>query len=224
MPKRTLVAWSGGKDSALALYEILESHEYEVVALLTTVTEGYDRISMHGVRRSLLQQQVDSLALPLEEVRIPQRVSNEEYESKMRQALEEYRTQGIRSVVFGDVYLEDIREYREQNLAKVDMVGVFPLWDRDTRELMATFLELGFRGVVTCVDLRSLDKGFAGREIDGAFLEELPREVDPCGENGEYHSFVYDGPIFKDAVQFTRGETVVRETHFCYRDLVRHSS
>jgi len=224
MPRRTLVAWSGGKDSALALYEIIESHEYEVAAVLTTVTDGYDRISMHGVRRSLLQQQADSLGLPLEEVRISQRVTNEEYECKMRQVLEKYRAQGIRSVVFGDVYLEDIRKYRERNLAKVDMVGVFPLWGRDTRELVASFLKPGFRAVVTCVDLRSLDKEFAGREIDAAFFEELPREVDRCGENGEYHSFVYFGPIFKDAVPFTRGKTVVRDTHFCYRDLLPNSS
>ena len=220
MAEKTLLAWSGGKDSALTLYEILRNQEYELAALLTTVTEGYDRITLHGVRRVLLEQQADSLQLPLEQVWVPQRVSNEEYEWKMRQASEKYLAQGVRRVAFGDIFLEEVREYREKNLAKVGMAAVFPLWGRDTQELVRSFLGLGFKAVVTCVDSTALEKEFAGREIDEAFLRELPAAVDPCGENGEYHSFVYEGPILREKVEYTRGEVVLREDRFFYCDLV----
>jgi uncharacterized protein (TIGR00290 family) len=218
--EKVLFTWSGGKDSALALYEMQQGREYEIVALLTTVTAGYDRISMHGVRRVLLQRQAESLGLPLEEVLISQRASNEEYESQMRQVLEKYVAADVRCVAFGDIYLEDLRVYREQNLARIGMRAVFPLWKRDTQELMCTFIDLGFKAVTVCVDTQALDECFAGRELDDQFLRELPTTVDPCGENGEYHSFVYDGPIFRRRVNWVKGETVLRENRFCYCDLV----
>lgn len=218
--QKILFAWSGGKDSALALHEIIRVREYDVAALLTTVTEGYDRVSMHGVRRTLLEQQVNSLGFPLEEVRISAHASSEAYGSKMRRVLEKYLEQGVRSVAFGDIFLDDVRAYREKNLAKVGMTAVFPLWGRDSRDLVADFVDAGFKAVVTCVDTALLGKEFAGREIDGKFLRELPPTVDPCGENGEYHSFVYDGPILRESVAYRRGETVLRDGRFFYCDLV----
>ncbi len=218
--ERVLCSWSGGKDSAMALKDVLGRPEYEVAALLTTVTEDYDRISMHGVRRSLLRQQADSLGLPLEEIGISKRSSNEEYESKMAEALIRYKDAGSTSVVFGDIFLEDLKQYRENNLAKIGMKGIFPLWKQDTHELVRRFIELGFRAVVVCVDTQTLDRSFAGREIDEEFVRRLPETVDVCGENGEYHSFVYDGPIFKTRISHTLGEVVLREDRFCYCDLV----
>lgn len=218
--EKILFAWSGGKDSALALYEIVRVREYDVVALLTTVTEGYDRVSMHGVRRTLLEQQVNSLGFPFEEVRIPEQASSEAYGSKMRQVLEKYLEQGVRSVAFGDVFLEDVRAYREKNLARVGMMAVFPLWGRDSRDLVADFVDVGFKAVVTCVDTAVLGTEFAGREIDEEFLRALPPTVDPCGENGEYHSFVYDGPILRERVVCRKGDTVLRDGRFFYCDLM----
>jgi uncharacterized protein (TIGR00290 family) len=220
MAGKILFAWSGGKDSALALHGIRQSGQYEVAALLTTVTEGYDRISMHGVRRALLEAQAESLRLPLEEVLISRNSSNAEYESKMRAALEKYRMQDISAVAFGDIFLEDVRKYREENLAKAGMRGVFPLWKRDTAELAREFVRLGFRAVVTCVDTKALGAEFAGRLLDERFFADLPAGVDPCGENGEYHSFVFGGPIFSREIRFTRGETVLREERFFYCDII----
>jgi uncharacterized protein (TIGR00290 family) len=219
MNEKILLAWSGGKDSAMALYEIQKSGGYEIAALLTTVTQGYDRISMHGVRRVLLQQQVEALGLPLHEVFISTKATNEEYESKMKDALTLYQERGVETVVFGDIFLEDIRAYRERNLAKVGMKGLFPVWRRDTNELVRTFIKLGFKAIVVCVDTKVLDSSFAGRMIDEEFLRALPAEVDPCGENGEFHSFVFDGPIFTWPVRFTVGDVVQRDS-FCFCDLV----
>jgi len=218
--EQVLVAWSGGKDSAVALYQVLKSQEYQVAALLTTLTEDYDRISMHGIRRSLLERQAEVLGLPLEKVYIPKNASNDEYESNMRQALTKYKQAGVTSVVFGDIFLEDLREYREGNLAKLDMRGLFPLWKRDTRELVHSFISLGFKAITACVDTHALDGRFVGRVIDEQFLTELPDTVDPCGENGEYHSFVYAGPIFKEPIPYTVGEIVLRENRFCFCDLI----
>jgi len=200
----------------MALYEIMRADAYEVAALLTTVTEGYDRISKHGVRRTLLEQQVRSLGHRTEEVFISRNASNENYDMKMRQVLEKYRSQGVRSVVFGDVSLEDVRSYREMNLRKVGMKGLFPLWQRDTAGLVESFIDLGFRAVVTCTDSRVLGREFVGRVIDESFLAELPPHVDPSGENGEYHTFVFDGPIFDNEVSFSIGDIVLRDSfHFC---------
>jgi uncharacterized protein (TIGR00290 family) len=218
--ENVLVSWSGGKDGAFALHEILEGQKYRIAALLTIVTEDYDRISMHGVQRTLLERQVDSLDFPLEEVFISRNASNEEYESKMVRVLTRYKEAGVTSVVFGDIFLEDIREYRESNLAKIGMKGIFPLWKKDTRELAHSLILLGFKAVTTCVDTNALGWRYVGKVIDEQFLSELPAMIDPCGENGEYHSFVYDGPIFKKRISYTLGEIVLRENRFCYCDLI----
>jgi uncharacterized protein (TIGR00290 family) len=214
-----LVSWSGGKDSCLALYEIQKAQSYRIAALLTTVTRDYGRISMHGVRQVLLEKQATSLRLPLHQILISKDATNEEYEAKMVEAFSVYREQGIDSIVFGDLFLEDIRAYREQFLARHRMRGLFPVWGRDTGIFIRQFLELGFRAVVTCVDSKVLDQSFAGRLIDESFLSSLPSDVDPCGENGEFHSFVFDGPIFTAPVEFSLGETVLRES-FWFRDLL----
>jgi len=215
-----IVSWSGGKDSAMALYEILKDQNYQIAALLTTVTEDYDRISMHGVRRTLLERQVASLGFPLEKVLISKNASNEEYESQMTRALTKYKHTGTTSVVFGDIFLEDLRKYREDKLAVLDMRAIFPIWKRDTKELSRSLSALGFKAITTCVDTTLLGGQFAGRVIDKQFLSELPPSVDACGENGEFHSFVYDGPIFKERVSYTLGEIVLRENRFCYCDLI----
>jgi uncharacterized protein (TIGR00290 family) len=214
-----LMSWSGGKDSCIALYEIQRTQDYRVAALLTTLTRDYDRISMHGVRRELLEKQAASLGLPLHQVFISKDATNEEYEMRMGEAFSLHREQGIGSIVFGDLFLEDIRTYREQFLARHNMRGLFPVWKRDTTSFIKNFLELGFKAVVTCVNSKVLDQSFAGRLIDEAFLSSLPGHVDPCGENGEFHSFVFDGPIFAEAVEFGIGETVLREG-FWFCDLL----
>lgn len=213
------LSWSGGKDSALALRELQRSAQCEVVALLTTVTVGYDRISMHGVRRELLHQQAEALGLPLREVLIAPKAVNVEYEARMGKAFEAFRREGIRHVAFGDIFLEDLKRYREQLLARFDLECVFPLWQRGTRELIETFRTLGFRAVTCCVDPRVLDESFVGRELDESFLRDLPPGVDPCGENGEFHSFVFNGPNFTHPVPFTRGEAVRRDS-FLFCDLL----
>jgi uncharacterized protein (TIGR00290 family) len=218
-----LMSWSGGKDSCIALYDIQRTEKYRVAALLTTLTRDYNRISMHGVRRVLLQKQANSLGLPLHEVFISKGSSNEEYEKKMSKAFSVYREQGIDSIVFGDLFLEDIRAYRENFLARHKMRGLFPVWKRDTSCFIKEFIELGFKAVVTCVDSKVLDQSFSGRLIDEAFLSSLPVDVDPCGENGEFHSFVFDGPIFSEAVKFSIGETVLRDS-FWFCDLVPEST
>ena len=217
--EKVLLGWSGGKDSAMALYEVQKSQKYEIVSLLTTITKDYDRVSMHGVPRILVEQQAQSLGLPVEEVFIPESCSNEEYESKMREMLTRFKRDGVSAVVFGDVFLEDVRRYREDNLSKVGMKGIFPLWGRDTAELIKSFIALGFKAIISCVDSKILDKTFVGRMLDEKFWAELPPNVDPAGENGEFHSFVFDGPIFRERIACTVGEVVLRDSfYFC--DLV----
>jgi uncharacterized protein (TIGR00290 family) len=218
--KKILFIWSGGKDSAMALYELQRTNSYEISALLTTITEDYDRISMHGVRCILLEQQAKSLGLPLEKIYIPKNASNDEYETKMREKLMDYQSRGVLSVVFGDIFLEDLRKYREENLSKIGIKGIFPLWRRDTMELAHTFIDLGFKALITCVDSNALDKRFVGKLYDKRFLSELPFSVDPCGENGEFHSFVYDGPIFREKIAFTIGDIVLRDNRFYFCDLI----
>jgi len=214
--EKVLLCWSGGKDSAISLYEIQRSEKYKIVSLLTTITEGYDRVSLHGVPRTLVEQQAYSLGLPIEEVFISKASSNEEYESKMRGILTRFKQDGVSSVVFGDVFLEEVRKYREDNLSQLGMKGVFPIWGRDTTELARSFIALGFQAIVTCVDSKVLDRRFLGRTLDEQFLAELPPNVDPGGENGEFHSFVFDGPIFKQRIAYTLGERVLRDSfYFC---------
>ncbi len=214
-----LMSWSGGKDSCLALYEIQKSTDYSVAALLTTVTRDYDRISMHGVRRVLLERQAASLGTPLHQVLITKGASNQEYETNLIEAVSAYRDQGIDSVVFGDLFLEDIKTYRDQFLARHGLRGIYPVWMRDTTEFINEFIELGFKAVITCVDSKALDQSFAGRIIDHDFLASLSGNVDPCGENGEFHTFVYDGPNFAQPVEFSVGETVLRDG-FWFCDLL----
>ncbi len=222
MTQKVLLTWSGGKDSTLALWEtqIGNAGLFKIEALLTIITVDYDRISMHGVRRELLEQQVNNLGYDLKKVFISKDSSNEEYDSKMNIILNRYRANGINGVVFGDIFLEDVRKYRETNLSKVGMKCIFPLWQKDTALLAQEFINLGFKAIVTCVDTTMLDGKFVGREFNEQFVYELPLGVDPCGENGEFHTFVHDGPIFRKKVEFFRGEVVLRDDRFYYCDLL----
>ena len=217
-----LLSWSGGKDCAMALAALAQDPAVHVAALLTSVTDGYDRISMHGVRRALLHRQADSLGLPLFEAVIPQTCTNERYDVVMRESLECARTAfpGLRRVAFGDLFLEDVRAYREERLALAEMEAVFPRWKRDTRTLAGEFVDRGFRARLVCVDTTQLDGSFAGRSFDRVLLADLPPDVDPCGERGEFHTFVSDGPNFRQPVKYTLGETVLREERFAYCDLL----
>jgi len=204
----------------MALRELSREPRYEATSLLTTITEGYDRISMHGVRLSLLDCQAEALGLPLVKVSIPQAPGNEQYESAMREVLERQRNEGVTAVAFGDIFLEDIRRYREEKLSQVGMKAVFPIWKRDTRELALEFINAGFRAILTCVDSRQLDGSFVGRTVDQSLLRDLPSGVDPSGENGEFHTFVYDGPIFSQPIPVQKGKVVLRENRFYYCDLL----
>jgi uncharacterized protein (TIGR00290 family) len=218
-PEPILLCWSGGKDSAMALDVLFRDPQVRVAALLTTVTEGYDRISMHGVRRELLHQQAQQIGLPLHEVFIPPECVNSTYQAHMEAALQVHRANGIRKVAFGDIFLEDLRAYREKNLARIGMTALFPIWKRDTHELIDSFHAHGFRSIAVCVDSKVLDRSFAGRELDSSFFEDLPPHVDCCGENGEFHTFSFDGPIFKQPVRFLTGERVERDS-FVFCDLL----
>jgi uncharacterized protein (TIGR00290 family) len=218
--ERVVLSWSGGKDSAMAAYQMLASQKYEIAALLTTVTEDFDRISMHGVRRELLERQADSLAIPLHKILIPKVCSNEIYEARMRDALDHFKALGISQIAFGDLFLADVKQYRDERLAQAGMTGLYPVWMRDTDELVRTFLGLGFKAILACVDTHAIDASFAGREIDSDLLRDLPDSADPCGEYGEYHSFVYAGPIFKKSIACRAGERVLRDERFNYCDIV----
>lgn len=215
--RKAVVSWSGGKDSALALWKVRE--QFEVVGLVTTVTEEFQRISMHGVRRELLEKQAAALDLPLHPVSIPLPCTNEGYEERMRAAFSELAGQGVERVVCGDIFLEDVRRYREERLLGPGM-GVFPLWGIDTSHLIQEFFANGFRAVLCCVDTTALSGELAGRELEPALLAEFPPGTDPCGEKGEYHTFVYDGPIFRAPLSIQKGENVLRENRFMYRDLI----
>jgi uncharacterized protein (TIGR00290 family) len=218
--EKIILSWSGGKDSSMAAYQLLASRKYEIAGLLTTVTAEYDRISMHGVRRELLERQADSLGAPLHTVLIPKDCSNEVYESKMREALGRFKAEGITKVAFGDIFLEDLRRYRDERLALAGMTGVYPVWRRDTEELVRTFIGLGFKAVLSCVDTEAIAASFAGRELDSALLRDLPESADPCGEYGEYHSFVYAGPLFRKPIACKTGKSVMRTPRFNYCDIV----
>lgn len=222
-PRPALVSWSGGKDSALALHAALADPSLRVTSLLTTVTDEYDRVSMHGVRRALLEAQARAVQLPLDVVRIPPACSNQAYEAAMTTALARHRDAGVREVVFGDLFLRDVREYRERLLAPLGMTAVFPLWGRDTAALAREFVALGFRATLVCVDPRQLDPAFCGRPYDEALLRDLPPGADACGENGEFHTFVYDGPVFARAVAVSAGEVVERDG-FRFADLLAGAS
>jgi uncharacterized protein (TIGR00290 family) len=212
------LSWSGGKDSALALWA-LRREGVEPEALITTVTDAYDRISMHGVRRELLASQSDALGIPLVEVRIPPACVNDVYEAHMAEALASAPLSDVETVVFGDLFLEDIRAYREERLTATGRRGLFPLWGRDTGSLAREFIAAGFQASIVCLDPRALDSSFAGRAYDEQLLADLPADVDPCGENGEFHTFVHAGPIFTEPIACEAGEVVQREG-FVFCDLI----
>ncbi len=209
--EKIIFNWSSGKDSSLCLYKILQEQKYDVMCLLTSLSEQYQRISMHGVRVELLEAQAKSIDIPLVKMYIPEMPTMESYENSMRTILTDLKTKGATTSVFGDIFLEDLRAYRETKLAEIHLKGLFPLWKVPTNQLIQEFIDLGFKAIITCVNEKYLDKSFAGRIIDQDFLIDLPKNVDPCGENGEFHTFVFDGPIFKTPISFEKGEIVYRK-------------
>ena len=217
-PKAWL-AWSSGKDSAWSLHVVRERGELEVVALLTTVNQTHARVAMHAVRQSLLETQAAAAGLPLRIVPIPSPCPNQAYERAMVVALSRARSEGVTHVIFGDLFLDDVRRYREENLAKCGMTPVFPLWGVPTRRLAEQMIASGLRSYVTCVDPQKLDKSFAGREWDATLLGDLPLSVDPCGEYGEFHTFACAGPMFSKPIAVRRGEIVERDG-FVFADLL----
>ena len=216
MKEQLYLSWSGGKDSALALFELSQSEKYEVAGLLTAITKEYERISMHGVRVSLLEQQAGALDLPLKKIFITKNATNDEYDSAMAKACDEIKKEGITSVAFGDIFLEDLKLYREKNLAKVGMQAVFPLWKIPTKELVEEFLSNNFQAITVTCDPRKLSEHYVGRRMDKDFFDSLPADVDPCGENGEYHSFVYNSPNFSSMIPIKIGEKVLRDGFWFY--------
>ncbi|SNA79308.1 diphthine--ammonia ligase [Flavobacterium psychrophilum] len=211
MKKKAIFNWSSGKDSALALYKTLQDTEIEIVSLLTSVNKKHNRISMHGVRTQLLVQQAKSIGLPLHIMEIPEMPSMNDYEEVMQKTLTNFKEKGISHSIFGDIFLEDLRKYRENKLAEMQLEAIFPLWKIPTKALILEFLALGFKTIVVCVNERNLDKSFVGRVIDAQFIADLPDDVDLCGENGEFHTFTFDGPIFKKPIDFEIGEIVYRK-------------
>ena len=195
----------------MALFETRASNSFDVVALLTTVTRDFDRISMHGVRRVLLEKQAELLGLPVEKIWITKGAANQEYDSQMRRSLQKYKRSGVENVIFGDLFLQDIRRYREERLSEVGMRGVFPLWGRDTTKLARLIVDSGFRAIICTVDPKAMDKSYCGIEFDSDFVSRIPPGVDPCGENGEFHTFVYDGPTFKERIDIKVGDVVLRD-------------
>ena len=219
MSRKAVISWSSGKDAAYALWEAQRGQELEIVGALTTLSAAEGRVSMHGVRDALLDQQLTALSLPCSKVPLPWPCSNEAYERAMGRALAALRRRGVCDVLFGDLFLEDIRHYREAHLASLGMRGVFPLWKRDTRELARQMIDEGIGATVVCVDPRKLDRAFAGRPYDHALLDDLPDTVDPCGENGEFHTAVTASPSFSAPISFTVGERYERDG-FVYADLL----
>jgi uncharacterized protein (TIGR00290 family) len=209
-----LMHWSGGKDSALALYHSLQNNACDVRYLLTSLNDSFRRISMHGVREELLDQQARRLGIELLKLRLPETVSMEEYQVRMAEILQPLADAGVTTSIFGDIFLEDLRLYRENQLATVGMQGLFPLWKRSSMELLEEFWGLEFKTIVVSVNGSVLDRSFCGRVLDRDFVSELPEGIDPCGENGEFHTFVFDAPYFSQPIDFQKGETVEKTYHF----------
>lgn len=219
MSERIAMCFSGGKDSALALHALQQSGAWRVETLITTVTDAYDRVSMHGVRRALVRDQAAAIGIPLVEVVVPPQSSNKIYERAMGEAFDRLHADGIRRVAFGDIFLEDLREYRERQLAASGLQCLFPIWKQPTAALARSFIRDGFEAIAVCIDPAALDASFAGRAFDARFLADLPEGVDPCGENGEFHTFVWDGPILSRPIPVARGEVVERDG-FVFCDLL----
>lgn len=224
---KAVVHWSGGKDSALCLYRTLQEGKIDTIKLLTSISEDYQRISMHGVRVELLEQQVTQIGIPLQKMLLPESSDMERYNQKMYDTLSQLKDEGITTSIYGDIFLEDLKAYREKELERVGLKALFPLWNRSSNELIHEFLSLGFKTIVVCVNEKCLDKSFTGRIIDEQFIRDLPPAVDPCGENGEFHTFVFDGPLFRKPVSFVKGEIVYRtygegnfQTGFWFCDLL----
>lgn len=219
MTLKVLLAWSSGKDSAWALHVLRRREDVQVVGLLTTLNERHDRVAMHAVRRTLLEAQAEAVGLPVQVVPIPSPCPNQAYEAAMERALAAARADGVEAVAFGDLFLEDVRRYREERMAGTGLVPLFPLWGLPTAELAREMIASGQRATLTCVDPRVLSASFAGRAFDGALLRDLPTAVDPCGERGEFHSFAWDGPAFRRPVS-VRGGDVVERDGFVFADLL----
>lgn len=207
---KTYFSWSSGKDSALALYRMQQQADLEISQLITTVNEHFGRVSMHGLRRALLEQQALETGIPLTIIEVPREPTMEDYDALMNQALGTLQKEGFTRCGFGDIFLEDLKVYREKQLYPFGIKAVFPIWKKDTTALLHEFIALGFKAIVICIKSELLDESFLGREIDASFIEDLPEDVDPCGENGEFHTFCYDGPIFAHPIPFTKGERVFR--------------
>ena len=216
---KTLLSWSSGKDSAWALHTLRQDPQIELAGLFCTVNQAFNRVAMHGVRVELLQRQADNLGLPLQIIHIPYPCSNEQYAQVMSEFVTQAREAGVTHFAFGDLFLEDVRRYREERLHGTGIEPIFPLWGADTAELSQTMAANGLKSVLTCVDPKQLPATFAGRIFDATLLRDLPADVDPCGENGEFHSFAFDGPMFAQPVAFTLGETVERDG-FVFTDLL----
>lgn len=210
MKKNAYFNWSSGKDSALALYFALQSNEFNIQYLFTSINGAFNRVSMHGVRTELVEQQAKKIGIPLIKMELPEMPSMEDYEKIMLEKLLFFKEKGIQDTLFGDIFLEDLRKYREDKLHSLGITAHFPLWKKDTKEMILDFLQLGFKTIVVCVNEQFLDQSFVGRVIDEQFLADLPPNVDPCGENGEFHTFIFDGPIFDEPVTFEIGEIVYK--------------
>mgnify|MGYP003109005493 FL=1 len=208
--KQTYLNWSSGKDAALAYYFLKNNSDYNVSKLVTTLNKDASRVSMHGLQESLLDVQAESMGLPLQKIYLPEETSMQVYNSKMKKATQKLISEGFTHAAFGDIFLEDLKKYREEQLQKVGLQSIFPLWKKDTSSLMKQFLKLGFKAITVCVNAKLLDKSFVGREVNEQFLNDLPDTMDPCGENGEFHTFVYDGPIFNHPISFEIGEKVLK--------------
>ena len=219
MRNKAVMCWSCGKDSAIALWTLQHAGEYEIVGLLTTLTEGYDRVSMSGVRRELLQRQASALGLPVDEVWIPPQCINPVYEARMGEAVQQLKEGGVAAVAFGDLFLEDVRDYREQQMAGTGLSCVFPIWGEDTVRLSQRMIDSGLRATLVCVDPRQVPAGLAGRAYDETLLADLPASADPCGERGEFHTFVWDAPNFRAPIDVSPGEIVERDG-FVFADLI----
>ncbi len=219
MRKKALISWSSGKDSAWTLQVLRQSNEYDIVGLLTTINSSFNRVAMHGVRRELVEAQADAAGLPLWKVPLPWPCSNPEYEDAMRAVCAKAIDAGIEAIAFGDLFLEDVRQYREDRMHGIGLIPVFPLWKLDTRRLIRDMYVGGMRSRIVCLDPRKIPASFAGRDLNAKLVDEFPPEIDPCGENGEFHTFVYDGPMFVHAIPVQNGETVTRDG-FVFTDLL----